>query len=336
VRSFLPSENIGALLNLERSASGRAAVRRAPVVVNDYPRQGDPNSPAGRLGIRAGVAVPLLHEGRLLGTLSVSSFHDRRLFQPEDATTLENLAGIGASALVGIERRQLEGALTLRNEVLAEVSHDLRTPITAALVQLELLRREADRPEARAERLTEGLARLEASVGKMASLVDQLQDVARLEAGQPLQLHRAPVDLVCLVTDAAQAHEPSAPRHTLRVHAGAPEIVGQWDAARLGRVLDNLISNAVKYSPSGGEVSIMARLETDWAVLSVGDQGVGIPATDLPKVFERFYRGRNVAGRVRGSGLAGARQIVEQHGGTLSVESVEGEGSTFTVRLPVG
>jgi signal transduction histidine kinase len=106
-------------------------------------------------------------------------------------------------------------------------------------------------------------------------------------------------------------------------------------------VLGNLLDNAIKYSPDGGDIAVtIALAEADGqrqAVLSVQDHGIGIPAGDLPHVFERFFRGTNVAGRIRGTGigLAGSRQIVEQHGGTLTVESREGEGSTFTVRLPL-
>jgi signal transduction histidine kinase len=106
-------------------------------------------------------------------------------------------------------------------------------------------------------------------------------------------------------------------------------------------VAANLLSNAIKYSPNGGDVRVRLRSEEDevgrFAVLEVQDRGLGIPEDDLPRIFERFQRGTNVTGRIAGTGigLAGAKQIVEQHGGGISVWSREGEGSTFTVRLPV-
>src|SRR5262249_17821932 len=142
VESFLPSENQGAVLDLDRSVSGRAATSGAAVIANDYAHEGDPNSPAGRMGILAALAVPLVHEGRLLGTLSIGTFDPAHRFAPKDADALELLASLGASALIGRERAQLEGALVVRNAVLAEVSHDLRTPLTAARGQVQLLQRD--------------------------------------------------------------------------------------------------------------------------------------------------------------------------------------------------
>ena len=114
-----------------------------------------------------------------------------------------------------------------------------------------------------------------------------------------------------------------------------------WDADRLTRVLENLVANAVKYSPAGSTVVVRVDREEapdgPLAVLSVADQGVGIPAADLPHIFERFRRGGNVAGRIAGSGLGlwGSQRIVAQHGGTIAIDSTEGRGTTVTVRLPL-
>jgi signal transduction histidine kinase len=126
--------------------------------------------------------------------------------------------------------------------------------------------------------------------------------------------------------------------HALRVVTATPELVGDWDRQRLIRVVENLLNNAIKYSPEGGEVIVfVAQDESGDAVVRVQDRGIGIPAKDLPHIFERFYRAGNAAGRMAGTGigLAGARQIVERHGGTVTVESEEGVGSVFTLRLPL-
>ena len=114
-----------------------------------------------------------------------------------------------------------------------------------------------------------------------------------------------------------------------------------WDADRLTRVLENLVANAIKYSPAGSVVVVRIDREEmpdgPVAVLSITDQGVGIPADDLPHIFERFRRGGNVADRIAGSGLGlwGSQRIVAQHGGTIAIDSTEGQGTTVTVRLPL-
>jgi signal transduction histidine kinase len=118
-------------------------------------------------------------------------------------------------------------------------------------------------------------------------------------------------------------------------------VVGLWDADRLTRVLENLVANAIKYSPPGSNVVVRVDREEapdgPVAVLSITDHGVGIPADDLPHIFERFRRGGNVAGRIAGSGLGlwGSQQIVAQHGGTIAIDSTEGKGTIVTVRLPL-
>ena len=156
-----------------------------------------------------------------------------------------------------------------------------------------------------------------------------------------MELHPEPTDLVAVAWQAAAEQQRTTERHRIRVQTIEAKLIGVWDPVRLGRVLDNLLSNAVKFSPAGGEVVVGVAREADaageWALLSVRDQGIGIPAADLPHVFERFRRGTNVAGRIAGTGLglAGACHIVQLHSGRISVESQEQRGSTFTVWLPL-
>jgi signal transduction histidine kinase len=226
-----------------------------------------------------------------------------------------------------------------REAFLVSLAHDLKTPLTASLGYAQLVRREAataGRP-ASARRVAAWAALIEENTARAAAMFDELLDIARLEAGHSLDLDRRPTDLVVLVERAAATHQRGNERHRITVGAQEPTLVGEWDAARLARVLDNLLGNAVKYSPNGGEIAVRMTRDGPWAVLTVADQGLGIPAADRSRIFERFQRGRNVAGRVAGSGvgLAGVRHVVEQHGGSVAVESQEGVGSTFTVRLPL-
>jgi signal transduction histidine kinase len=157
--------------------------------------------------------------------------------------------------------------------------------------------------------------------------------------GQPLELERAPTDLVNLVTQAVTEVQETTDRHRIELET-IPTLVGEWDAARLERVVRNLLENAVKYSVDDDVIELRLAREDDGesaAVLTVHDHGIGIPPEDLPRIFDRFQRGSNVVGKIAGTGigLAGARQIVEQHGGTITVSSEVRRGTTVTVRLPL-
>ncbi len=236
------------------------------------------------------------------------------------------------------ERRAAE---RLQREFLESVSHDLKNPLTTVQAQAQLLRRRIARGEdVPPEQLDRALAVIEAGSRRMVAQLEELQDVAKLRAGQALELQYEPTDLGALVRAAVGDARAATERHGIHVEA-PPTLVGTWDAPRLRRVLDNLLGNAVKYSPSGGTVTVRVAEEMrpggTWAVVSVSDPGIGIPAADLPYIFEAGRRGGNVTGRIGGTGigLAGVRRIVEQHGGMVRAMSDEGQGSTFTVALPL-
>lgn len=234
-------------------------------------------------------------------------------------------------------------ALRQRDVFFSTVSHDLNTPLTTIKGLAQLLRRRAAPfgQEQDLDWMREGLGSIDAAASRMRALIGQLLDAARLQAGEPLALDRQQVNLAELVREVAEEQRLVAGKATIRVETPEPEPVGFWDPVRIERVAGNLLSNAIKYSPDGGEIQVCVRLEGEGdlagAVLEVQDQGMGIPAADLPQVFERFFRGSNVTGRISGTGigLAGVRQIAEQHAGTVSVESTEGQGTRFSVRLPL-
>ena len=221
-------------------------------------------------------------------------------------------------------------------------AHDLRNPLTAVLGQTQLLQRRLQRGAALSP--ADGAPRLAAiasAANRAASLIDDLMDTARLRAGQSLELHPTSIDLAALLAACAEEARRVGPSHVVRVESDPATLVVTADGPRIERVVRNMLDNAIKYSPAGGEVVARVWRETDaagmWGVVTIEDRGLGIPAADLPHVFKRFHRGGNVAGRIPGSGigLSGAQQIVEQHGGTIVVRSREGEGSAFTLRLPL-
>jgi signal transduction histidine kinase len=167
--------------------------------------------------------------------------------------------------------------------------------------------------------------------------LDELQDATRLQGGRSLDLHLARTNLVALTQRVVLQYEDRPEKARFHVESSTPAIYGHWDEMRLERVLANLLSNAPKYSPRTCDIRVRVARDGQRAVLSVEDRGIGIPAADVPHIFERYRRGSNVAQLTRGSGLglAGVRAIVEQHGGTISVRSIEGDGSTFVVVLPL-
>jgi signal transduction histidine kinase len=205
----------------------------------------------------------------------------------------------------------------------------------------QLARRRIERLSLADDGIAWQIMQMEISARRVATILDELLDIAHLEAGRPPRLNLAPCPLIPIVEAAVCAHQASTNAGQIIDLVAAAKPVGTWDAARLARVIDNLIANAIKYSPAGGEITLHVDEEanedgTPVAVLRVQDRGVGIPAAEIDRVFERFFRGSNV-GSIGGMGigLAGARAIAEQHGGSLTVESHEGEGTTFTLRLPL-
>jgi signal transduction histidine kinase len=225
-----------------------------------------------------------------------------------------------------------------RGSFVAAVSHDLKSPLAAISGQAQLLQRKIEQlglPDG--PTMARRLARIDETTYRMSRLIDDLLDVSRLQMGRPLELNRQPVDLVALAQSAIQQLQPTTARHRLLLVTDEPELTGFWDPQRIARVADNLLLNAIKYSPDGGDVAVTVVRDGGWAVMAVRDSGMGIPAADLPRIFERFHRGANVTRKISGTGigLAGSKQIVEQHGGSIEVDSREGGGSTFTVRLPL-
>jgi PAS domain S-box-containing protein len=290
----------------------------------------------------SGIIVPLKTRGKTLGAMTLLSTDPARRYTDADLALAADLADRAALAL---DNARLYGeaqrAIRLRDDFLSFASHDLKTPLTAIKGTADLLERQARRSaQPDALRSVELLGRISYAATRMAGLIDQILDVAQLRAGQQLQLDREPTDLVT-VAHRVVADLQLNQTHEIVVLPAERALVGDWDTARIERVVSNLLNNSVKYSPHGSQIVLSLACESAedgaWAVLDVRDHGVGIPADELPRVFDRFYRGRNVVGKVHGTGigLAGVRQIVEQHGGRISVTSTDGGGTTVSVRFPL-
>ena len=225
----------------------------------------------------------------------------------------------------------------IRTEFIDNLSHELRTPLSTVSLLAETLARDAERADV-PPRMKERIAKVEVETGHLVQMVSELLDLARIEGGSQLHLDEE-VDLGRLAEASADRLRLFAERQgvTLLVDVEPAMPVVRGDEARLGQVFVNLVHNAVKFSPDGGEVRIAVRHDGEEAVASVRDHGIGIAKADRTRVFERFYKAdrARVRGGGTGLGLSIARHVVEAHGGRIWVDSEEGRGSTFSFAIPL-
>jgi two-component system phosphate regulon sensor histidine kinase PhoR len=228
----------------------------------------------------------------------------------------------------------------IRAEFVDNLSHELRTPLSTISLLAETLARDADSAgPAVPAKMRERITKIEVETGHLVQMVNELLDLARIESGGPLVLIDD-VDIGRVAAESAERLRLFAERQGLRlvvdVPDGLPKVRG--DEARIGQVVVNLLHNAVKFSADeGGEVAVRARADDGEVIVSVADEGVGIPKNDQGRIFERFYKvdRARVRGGGTGLGLSIARNVLQQHGGRIWVESEEGVGSTFSFALPI-
>jgi two-component system OmpR family sensor kinase len=255
-----------------------------------------------------------------------SADFSRRLEEPGEHDELGRLASTFNEMLA-----DLDHAFTTQRRFLADASHELRTPLAAIRTNVEALLRGADADPEERDASLRAIAR---ETDRMGRLVADLLALARADAGQPLV--QKPVELDALLIEVYQQQRRLA--DGLNLSLGELEQVEiQGDPDRLKQLALNLVDNALRYTPPGGDVTLDVVREGDWAVFRVRDTGVGIPAQDLPHIFDRFYRVDRPRTRQAGGtglGLAIAKWVAEAHGGRIDVDSVVDRGSTFSVYLP--
>jgi two-component system sensor histidine kinase SenX3 len=245
--------------------------------------------------------------------------------------TADELVGAAAFVRDITEPRRVEN---VRRDFVANVSHELKTPIGALGLLAETIGESDD--VAVIQQLADQLVK---EADRLARIVDDLLDLSMIEAQESPT--RETVAIHMLLDEAADRLIPMALAHgiPLRTTEVDPDAVMVCDSRQLVSAITNLLDNAVKYSEPGGEVVLGAELEDDRVVIVVSDLGIGIPATDLERIFERFYRVDRARSRATGGtglGLAIVRHVAAAHGGDVAVSSVEGEGSTFRLSLPLG
>jgi two-component system phosphate regulon sensor histidine kinase PhoR len=222
----------------------------------------------------------------------------------------------------------------VRNEFISTASHELKNPIAAVLGFSELLSKAGPLTDQQA-----GIVgNIHSAAKRMYELVQNLLGLAKIDMG--IQLKPERVDVVAIVTEIVDEFQPQAEakEQTLQLTKAEDEANVQGDVLQLQQALRNLVGNAIKYTPAGGSIDLSVKKEETTVIIQVKDTGLGIPAEDLPFIFDRFYRVRNEAVKEiegNGLGLAIVKSIVEKHGGQISVESEPGKGSCFTCSLPL-
>ncbi|HEU5099653.1 MAG TPA: ATP-binding protein [Roseiflexaceae bacterium] len=289
-------------------------------------------------GLKSCISLPLEARDRMLGALTIATAGSERRYSRVDLPLAEDL---GRRIAVAIDNARLyraaQESIRMRDIFLSVAAHELRTPLTSLLGYTQLVERRAARNSTVADRDRQALRVVADQALRLSKMVTSLLDISRLQLGQ-LSIEPVPLDLGQLAERLVRETRPLLSQHTIEyIGAGAPAQIS-GDELRLEQALQNLIQNAVKYSPNGGAITVRVEQDDGKASVSVTDAGIGIPPEALPRLFHRFYRAPNVDPQHisgLGVGLYVVKEIVALHGGTIDVRSEVGAGSTFMFTIPL-
>jgi GAF domain-containing protein/anti-sigma regulatory factor (Ser/Thr protein kinase) len=330
----------------QQSLMGRALRERRTIHVPDLEADASvaDSKAMQNIGARTGLAVPLLRGDEILGVIVLA----RLAVRPFDPREIELVEGFARQSAIAIENvrlfneiqdksAQLEVANRHKSEFLANMSHELRTPLNAIIGFSEVLlqRMFGDLNEQQADYLED----IVSSGRHLLSLINDILDLSKIEAGR-MELEAAPFSLVAALSNAVTLVKERAQSHGIKLALEvAPDLDTMVaDERKVKQVVVNLLANAVKFTPDGGTVSLRATRLNGQVRLSVRDTGIGIAMEDQERIFEEFQQASHQGERSRegtGLGLTLTKRMVELHGGTITVESAPGKGSTFTVALPL-
>jgi signal transduction histidine kinase len=311
--------------------------------VREDPRFAEPEvAGVGHLGVVAVAATPIRVGGQLAGALALSQIDRARDWTADDVRLIESVGQelrVALAAAEAFERQraavaELERLNRAKSDFVSIVSHEFRTPLTGIQGFSEMMQSE----DLTLDEMREYAGDINKDAHRLNRMINEMLDLDKMESGR-MQLHREPVDLNAIVSEAVDRVRPNAPQHPVSVRLDP--LVGEMsgDRDKLTQVIANLLNNAVKYSPKGGEIVVSTRLEGNTSHVVVRDHGMGIPNEALEAIFERYGRVESPATRhIQGTGLGLpiVRQIVQLHGGTVWAESTVGAGSVFHVILPRG
>jgi signal transduction histidine kinase len=269
--------------------------------------------------------------------LSVLQQSIERFAEGDERACAEGIGPVEIRALAGAFNDMSRAIVRKREEqfaVLAAVAHDIRNPLAAVKMAMEAIGRGGPPSE---QRLLRTLDLVKRQIDRLDRMAGDLLDAARIQAGH-IELSKKPCDLGPIVHEATELYASISTLHHISFVPPDEPLVGELDEARIAQVLDNILGNAIKYSPSGGEIRVVVVREGDEAVVSISDEGIGLAPDELDRIFEPFHRAASTSKVVSGGvglGLSAAKKIIEAHGGSIEVESRQGEGSTFRLRLPL-
>lgn len=285
------------------------------------------------LRLTSAMLVPLLIRNRTIGVISLVSAESGRHYTKADLVTAEELA---VRASLAIENSRLyteaQNAISIRNEFVSIASHELKTPITSLKVYAEILKKKLKDAD---PKYMQYLDKVEGQVDKMTMLIHDLLDISKIQSGR-MEFNMKKFDLNKLVQETAGMIKQTTEKQKIKVVGKiGKEVLG--DRERISQVIVNLLTNAIKYSDKSKEIIVSLKSDKDFASVTVKDFGIGIGKEFQVKIFERFYRADDPKVKTYpgiGMGLYIAAQIVERHGGKISVDSEKGKGSTFTFSIP--
>jgi len=329
---------------VEGSAAGWAFTHRQPLVIQDTSQETRFFKGVDRLtglSTRSLVAVPIVVNNEVLGVLEVLNRLQGE-YTDEDVIALEILAGMIGLRLSNMRLRQqmllaradAKEMERLKNEFIAITSHELRTPLGLILGHATFLRELLEDPQHRSQ-----LDVIIRSAARLKEIVENLSNLEHYQSGAS-RLRKRPLLVARLIEEVTAAFQAAMEQKDLhlKVEVKEPNLSVECDPEKIGIALRNLVQNAVTFTEPGGHILIRAEAVPGHVKISVIDDGIGIPAKDLPHIFERFYQVESHLTRRHGGlglGLSIAKAMIEMHGGQIWVESVEGKGSNFTFLLPV-
>ncbi len=306
-------------------------------ILQDVARDDEMFQVLRQLNCSSAMVVPLIAHDRVLGTMIFVAEHASRQY---DANDLALARELGSRAGLAVENARLYGeaqsAVEARDVFLSIAAHELKTPTAALLGATDLLIKWIASEPGSSQRVQRELQVLKIASQRLNTLIDTITEFAQIQTGR-FHLKRRRVAL-CPLVKQVLADVQTTPLHYVSLICPDESLSIEADATRLERAVYNLVQNAIKYSPRGGPIVVRVERQAEHAMVHVIDRGIGIPQAALPQLFQRFYRASNAMQQKIGGmgiGLYLVKEIVTRHGGQVEVSSVEGYGSTFTIRLPL-